>query len=467
MLTRLERDASAAAAAQTFDFDFLVIGGGSGGVRAARLAAERGVRVALVECGPMGGTCVNAGCIPKKLYSYAAHYAHAFEEAAGYGWMLSSSRRLDWATLKARRAAEIERLNGVYERVLAAAGVEILRGRARMADRHTVVVDDRRVTAAHVLIATGAKSALPDFPGHDLVLTSGHMFDLPDVPRRLLVIGGGYVACEFASILRGMGAEVVLVHRRSGVLTGFDDDVRRFMLDEMEAEGIEFRLDATVTRIELEDGRRIVTLSDGSLIHADAVLCAIGREPNTAGLGLETADVELTSSGAIVIDEHFQTSTPSIHAVGDVIDRVQLTPVALREAMVLVDRLFGNNSLSMDYAAIPTAVFTHPNIATVGLTETDARARYPDVAIYRSTFRALKHTLSGRATRTLMKLVVDATSDRVIGLHMVGEDAGEVVQGFAVAMRAGATKAQFDSTIGIHPTVAEEFVAMRTPVEQL
>jgi len=451
---------------QAFDFDLLVIGGGSGGVRAARLAAGHGASVAVVEQGAMGGTCVNVGCIPKKLYSYAASYAHAFAEASGFGWALSSDQHLDWPTLKDRRAAEIARLNGVYEQMLTSSGVQILHGRARLADAHTVVIGDQSVTAAHVLVATGASATLPDIPGRELVLTSDAMFDLPQVPRRLLVVGGGYIACEFASIFRTLGAEVVLVHRGTGLLSGFDDDVREFLQAELAADGVEIRFDATVQQVQSDAGRRIVALSNGQAIVTDAVFFATGRRPNTFGLGLEEVGVDLTPDGAIAVDACFQTSVPSVHAVGDVIDRVQLTPVALREATVLIDRLFGSDTLCMDYAAIPTAVFTHPNIATAGLSETQARARFERVAIYRSTFRALKHTLSGRATRTLMKLIVDADTDRVVGIHMVGEDAGEVVQGFAVAMRAGATKAQFDSTVGIHPTAAEEFVTMKTAIAE-
>ncbi|MGO4582183.1 glutathione-disulfide reductase [Cupriavidus sp. 2TAF22] len=451
---------------QAFDVDILVIGGGSGGVRAARLAAGHGARVALVEQGAMGGTCVNAGCIPKKLYSYAASYAHAFEEATGFGWALPTGQRLDWPTLKHRRAAEIARLNEIYEHMLATGGVEVLHGRARLADAHTVVIGNQRITAEHVLVATGACASLPDIPGRELVMTSDAMFDLPQVPRRLLVVGGGYIACEFASIYRALGAEVILVHRGAGLLSGFDDDVREFLQGEMAKDGIEFRFNSTVREVQTEAGHRIVTLSDGERIVADAVLCATGRKPNTSGLGLEEIGVALTPDGAIAVDTWFQTSVPSVYAVGDVIDRVQLTPVALREATVLIDRLFGSGTLHMDYATIPTAVFTHPNIATAGLSETQARARFNRVAIYRSTFRPLKHTLSGRVTRTLMKLVVDSDTDRVVGVHMVGEEAGEVVQGFAVAMRAGASKAQFDNTVGIHPTAAEEFVTMRTAVTE-
>ena len=448
----------------TFDFDLFVVGGGSGGVRAARLAAERGARVALAECGPLGGTCVNAGCIPKKLYAIAAHYAHAFEEAPGFGWTATQAPRLDWAMLKQRRAGEVARLNGVYARLLASAGVELVAGRARLADPHTVTVGDRRFTAANLLVATGGAPWVPEVPWRDLLLTSDGMFDLPTVPRRLLVVGGGYIACEFASIFHGLGAEVMLVHRGPGILRGFDDDVRRFLAAEMAAAGIDLRLGVGMERIAAEGPVRRVTLTDGSEAMADVVLYATGRRPNTHGLGLEAAGVALSDSGAIRVDEWFRTSTPSVHAIGDVIDQVQLTPVALAQAHVVVDLLFGKGARHVDHEGVPTAVFTHPGVATVGLTEAQARERFGQVEIYRSTFRALKHTLSARPTRTLMKLVVDAASDRVVGLHMVGEDAGEVVQGFAVAMQAGATKSDFDRTLGIHPTAAEEFVTMSAPV---
>jgi glutathione reductase (NADPH) len=443
--------------------DLFVIGGGSGGVRAARMAAQRGARVALAELGALGGTCVNLGCIPKKLYSIAAHYGEAFEEARGFGWS-GPAPSFDWATLKRNRAIEIMRLNGVYEKLLAGAGVQLLRGRARLADPHTVEVGSERVRAGSILIATGGAPHRPDFPGHELSITSNEMFDLEPFPRRLLVIGGGYIACEFASIFTGLGSRVTQLYRGAQVLRGFDDDVRAFVAAEMMKKGVDLRLKAQVASLRRTGGGLLATLADGSTLEADAVLAATGRWPNTAGLGLESAGVRLTEHGAVVVDEHFRTSVPHMLAVGDVIDRVQLTPVALAEAMVVVDRLFGSGTRTLDYENIPTAVFTHPNIGTVGLTEARARERFGAVRIYRSDFTPLKHTLSGSSERTLMKLVVDEASDRVLGAHMVGADAGEIVQGFAVALRSGATKAVFDATIGIHPTVAEEFVTMREPV---
>ena len=445
------------------ELDLFVIGGGSGGVRAARMAAARGARVALAEVGALGGTCVNLGCIPKKLYSYAAHYAEAFEEARGFGWS-ALAPVFDWAMLKRNRAIEIMRLNGVYEKLLAGAGVRLLRGHARFAGPRTVEVDGERIGARHVIVATGGAPVRPDFPGAELTITSNEVFDLEPFPHRLLVIGGGYIACEFASIFNGLGSRVTQLYRGAQVLRGFDDDVRAFVAAEMAKKGVDLRLNARVTALRRCPGGLLATLGDGSVVEVDVVLAATGRRPNVGGLGIEAAGIRLTASGAIAVDDGFRTSVPHVFAVGDVIDRVQLTPVALAEAMTVVDHLFGDGRRSMVYEHIPTAVFTHPNVGSVGLTEAQARERHGRLRIYRSEFRPLKHTLSGSSERTLMKLVVDDASDRVLGLHMVGADAGEIVQGFAVALKAGATKAVFDATIGIHPTAAEEFVTMREPV---
>ncbi len=446
--------------------DFFVIGGGSGGVRAARMAAQRGAKVVLAEAADLGGTCVNVGCIPKKLYSYAAHFAQEFQQAAGFGWQVGTPH-FDWNVLKANRAREISRLNGVYENLLAGAGVNVVRGWAEPVGPTSVRVrtesGDRLFTSANILIATGGTPTVPFVPGHEMVVSSDSMFDLDPFPRRLLVVGGGYIACEFASIFNGLGSRVTQLYRGSRVLRGFDEDVRIFIETEMRKHGIELHTSADVASIEKTgDGMR-ATLADGRSIDADTVLYATGRVPNVNGLGLEAIGVTQGKAGAIHVNDRYQSSVPSIHAIGDVTSRIQLTPVALGEAMALVDRLFGAGRRTMDYELIPTAVFTHPNIATVGLSEAQARKDFARVTVFRSEFRALKHTLSASTERTLMKLVVDADTDRVVGLHMVGADAGEVVQGFAVAMRAGATKAVFDSTIGIHPTVAEEFVTMREP----
>jgi glutathione reductase (NADPH) len=445
------------------EYDLFVIGGGSGGVRAARMAAQRGARVALAEAGALGGTCVNLGCIPKKLYSYAAHYGEAFEESHGFGWH-GEAPSFDWETLRRNRAIEIMRLNGVYEKLLIGAGVQLLHGRARLADEHTVELAGERLRAGHVLVATGGAPHAPEFPGHELAISSNEMFDLEPFPRRLLVIGGGYIACEFASIFNGLGSRVTQLYRGTQVLRGFDDDIRAFVAAEMAKKGVDIRLDAQVASLQRGAGGLLARLADGSTLEVDAVLAATGRWPNAAGLGLEQAGVRTGERGAIVVDERFRTSVPHILAVGDVIDRVQLTPVALAEAMAVVDHLFGDGRRTVDYGNIPTAVFTHPNVGTVGLTEAQARERHGRLRIYRSEFKPLKHTLSMSGERALMKLVVDDASDRVLGVHMAGADAGEIVQGFAVALKAGATKAVFDATIGIHPTAAEEFVTMREPV---
>ena len=450
-----------------FDFDLFVIGGGSGGVRAARMAAQRGARVALAETGALGGTCVNVGCIPKKLYSYAAHFAEAFEESHGFGWR-GDAPQFDWDVLKTNRAKEITRLNGVYLNLLVGAGVKVMTGWASLIDDHTVQFvqpgRSERVTAKHILIATGGKPSVPDFPGREFVVTSDDMFDLDPFPKRLLVVGGGYIACEFASIFNGLGAEVTQLYRGEQVLRGFDDDVRNFVALEMKKTGVDLRVNTDVKRITKTTGGLAVTLLDGSEIVIDTVLYATGRVPKVAGMGIETLGISQDTQGAIKVNDDYQTSVPSIYALGDVTARVQLTPVALGEAMKLVDHLFGDNLRAMSYEFIPTAVFTHPNIGTVGYGEADARKKFGDITVFKTDFKPLKHTLSGSTERVFMKLIVNTQSDRVIGLHMVGSDAGEIVQGFAVAMKAGATKALFDSTIGIHPTAAEEFVTMRTAV---
>lgn len=455
-----------------FDFDLFVIGGGSGGVRAARFAAQRGARVALAEYGPMGGTCVNVGCIPKKLYSYAALYAEAFAEAPGYGWRIDATPQLSWDALKAARAQEISRLNGIYENLMTGAQVTRLHGHASLVDAHTVRVRSadgasQQHRARHILIATGGQPHVPeDLLGRELVITSDDIFDLPRFPRRLVVVGGGYIGCEMACILHGLGAQVTQIYRGELILRGFDEDVRQFMADEITRQGIDLRQGTDVTRIEAQGEARRVHLSNGQTIDADAVLYATGRRPNVASLQLDALGVRQSSNGAIEVGANFATSVPSIHALGDVLpNSLELTPVALAEAMALVDHLFGplpgQAPRQMDYNNIPTAVFTHPPIGTVGLTEAQARAQHPAIRVYRSDFRPLKHTLSGSGQRTLVKLIVDDASDRVVGLHMVGADAGEITQGFAVALKAGATKAQFDATVGIHPTSAEEFVTLR------
>jgi glutathione reductase (NADPH) len=446
------------------DFDLFIIGAGSGGVRAARMAAQRGARVAVAEDAALGGTCVNVGCIPKKLYSFASHYAESFDEAHGFGWKVGDSS-FDWETLKANRRVEISRLNAVYGNLLTSAGATLLRGRARIVGANEVEVDGVRHRAERIVVATGGWPVPADVPGGERAISSNEIFDLARFPKRLVVIGAGYIACEFASIFNGLGASVTQLYRGEQILRGFDVDIRNFVAAEMIKKGVDIRLGATVRALEAnDDGSTRVVLGDGSTLAADAVLCATGRVPNTAGLGLEAVGVELDINGAVVVDERYRTSVASIYAIGDVIDRVQLTPVALAEAMALVDDLFGGAERHVDYLHIPTAVFTHPNIGTIGLSESDARGRFEKIRVYRSDFKPLRHTLSLSSERTLMKLVVDDANDRVVGLHMVGADAGETIQGFAVAMKAGATKAIFDATLGIHPTAAEEFVTMREAV---
>ena len=464
----------------TFDFDLFVIGGGSGGVRAARMAAQRGARVALAEVlgtDGLGGTCVNVGCIPKKLYSYAAHYAESFEESHGFGWE-GEKPVLNWTTLKANRAKEITRLNGIYGNLLRGSGVTVLDGFASLTGPHGIALatlnadgspGHQAFTAQHILIATGGTPHVPHFVGREHAITSNEIFDLEPFPQRLLVVGGGYIASEFASIFNGLGSQVTQLYRGELILRGFDDEIRHFVAAEMRKAGVDLRLNADVVDIrQTAEGLR-VECGGGTVVMVDAVLYATGRVPNVKDLGLEAVGVAQGAQGEVIVDANYRTNVPSVFAVGDVTNRVQLTPVALGEAMVVVDQLFGPAAgkppRSMAYEFIPTAVFTHPSIGTVGYGEQAARAKFGHVTIFRSEFKALKHTLSGSTERTLMKLVVDTASDRVVGLHMVGAEAGEIVQGFAVAMKAGATKAVFDSTIGIHPTAAEEFVTMREPVK--
>ena len=451
-----------------YDFDLFTIGAGSGGVRAARFAAAAGARSAIAEEGRFGGTCVNVGCVPKKLFSYAAHFREEFHDAAGFGWS-GPAPSFDWPTLIANKDREIQRLNGIYEQVLARAGVTVFKGRARILDPHTVEVGGevageagpRRFTARHILIATGGRPLRDEVPGCHLAKISDDLFSLPALPRRVLVVGGGYIGVEFAGIFNGLGSEVVLSHRSDPFLRGFDDDVRRFLAEEMRKKGITLRFNCSVQRLEKQgEGVRVI-MSDGSVADYDLAVYAIGRRPNIEGLGLDNVGVTLNEKGAIAVDPYSQTSVPSIHAIGDVTDRMNLTPVALAEAMALVKTLFRAQPTTMDYADIPTAVFSAPPIGTVGLTEAQARAKHGAVDIYRSDFKPLKHTLSGSSERTLMKLVVDARTDRVLGAHMVGLDAPEILQGIGIALKAGATKADFDATIGIHPTAAEEFVTMR------
>ena len=449
----------------TYDYDLFTIGAGSGGVRASRMAASHGARVAVAEERYLGGTCVNVGCIPKKLFAYGAHYAEDFEDAAAFGWT-AGERRVHWPTLIANKDKEIARLNGIYRNLLENNGVTIYETRARLVDPHTVEVDGERVTAANILVATGGWPVVPDIPGKEHAMTSNEAFHLPDLPRRVVIVGGGYIAVEFAGIFHGYGAHVTQLYRGPLFMRGFDIDIRTTLADEMRKKGLDCRFDADVTRIDRAGSGFRATLKDGTEIEADAVMYATGRAPNARGIGLEEAGVEMRANGAVVIDDYFRTSVPHIYALGDVTDRLQLTPVAIAEAMVLVANLLGGADRRMDYADVATAVFSNPTVGTVGLTEEQARERCGAITIYRETFRPLKHTMTLKEERTMMKLIVERATDRVVGVHMVGPDAGEIIQGMAVALKCNATKAQFDATVGIHPTAAEELVTMRTPVPE-
>ena len=448
----------------TYDYDLITLGAGSAGVRASRVAARYGARVAVVEERYLGGTCVNVGCVPKKLFVYAAHFGEDFDDAAGFGWT-AGGRDFAWPRLVENKNAEIARLNGVYRDLLEGAGVRIVDGRARLLDAHTVAVGETTYSAERILVATGGWPAVPDVPGREHVITSNEAFFLESLPGTIVIVGGGYIAVEFAGIFHGLGAGVVQLYRGPLFLRGFDDDVRRTLAREMGKRGIDLRFDSVVESIERRDTgdgpRFTVTLADGGAIEAGLVMYATGRRPNTEGLGLEDAGVAVNEKGAIVVDKEWRTSAPNIHAIGDVTDRINLTPVAVAEGQALADLLFNPSGRSVGYDGVPSAVFSQPPVGTVGLTEAEARARHGAVDVYRSTFRPLKHTLSGRDEQAMMKLIVDSRSDRVLGVHMVGPDAGEIIQGIAVALKCGATKAQFDATIGIHPTTAEEFVLMR------
>ncbi|KWA13012.1 glutathione reductase [Burkholderia territorii] len=449
-----------------FDYDLFVIGAGSGGVRLARMSASYGARVGIAEQEQIGGTCVLRGCIPKKLLVYASHYPHELEDAKGFGWTFGAGT-LDWPALIAAKDREINRLSDIYIDLLRQSGVEMHAGRATLVDAHTVAIGERTIRARHIAIATGSRPSLPPRPGIEHAITSREALSLDKLPARIAVVGGGYIAVEFAGIFNGFGSHVDLFYRGDKILRGFDDDVRQFLTDEMTKQGVAIHARAVIESIErAEDGTLFVRIGDARHGPYDQVLYATGRVPNVDGLGLEQAGVLLDARGAIAVDAYSATSVPSIHAIGDVTSRPQLTPVATRDGALLARTLFGGARVAVDHDYVPSAVFSQPEVATVGFTEADARRLRGDVDIYRTSFKALRHTLSGRDERTLMKLVVERDSQRVIGAHMVGRDAGEIIQGIAIAIRAGATKAQFDDTIGIHPTAAEEFVTMRQKVAE-
>ncbi|QXI14385.1 MULTISPECIES: glutathione-disulfide reductase [Pseudomonas] len=448
-----------------YDFDLYVIGAGSGGVRAARFAAGFGAKVAVAESRYLGGTCVNVGCVPKKLLVYGAHFAEDFEQASGFGWSLGEAN-FDWATLIANKDREINRLNGIYRNLLVNSGVTLHEAHAKIVGPHEVEVNGERFTAKNILIATGGWPQIPEIPGREHAIGSNEAFFLKELPKRVLVVGGGYIAVEFAGIFHGLGANTTLLYRGDLFLRGFDGSVRKHLQEELTKRGLDLRFNADIARIDKQvDGSLKATLKDGRVLEADCVFYATGRRPMLDNLGLENTDVQLNDKGFIKVDEQYQTSEPSILALGDVIGRVQLTPVALAEGMAVARRLFKPEQYRpVDYKMIPTAVFSLPNIGTVGLTEEEAREAGHDVVIFESRFRPMKLTLTECQEKTLMKLVVDGKTDKVLGCHMVGPDAGEIVQGLAIALKAGATKRDFDDTIGVHPTAAEEFVTMRTPV---
>lgn len=445
-----------------FDFDLFVIGAGSGGVRAARIAAAHGARVGICEESRVGGTCVIRGCVPKKLLVYASHFAEDFEDARGFGWSLGPAT-FSWPDLIRAKDAEIDRLNQVYLRLLSESGVTLFQQRGTFAGPHEIRLGEQVVTAAHILVATGGRPWLPDVPGVEYAITSDEAFHLADLPGRVAVIGGGYIACEFAGIFNGLGSQVTQLYRGDALLRGFDGDVRRVVTGEQRRKGIDVRLESNVEAIVKTGSGLELALQDGSQIVVDQVMYATGRVPNVRGLGLENAGVEVRADGRVVVDELSTTSVGHIYAVGDVTSRVNLTPVAIYEGHAFADTVFGGKTRPVNHEFVPSAVFSQPPVGTVGYSEEMATHHFGPVDIYLSEFRPMKHTLSGREGKALMKLVVARDTGEVVGVHVVGPDAPEIVQGFAVAVKSGLTKDRFDCTIGIHPTAAEELVTMRTP----
>ncbi|PCJ58233.1 MAG: glutathione-disulfide reductase [Rhodospirillaceae bacterium] len=449
-----------------FDFNLLTIGAGSGGVAGTRRAAGYGAKTAICEEGRVGGTCVLRGCIPKKLLVYGAHFRDAFEDAAGFGWQVGA-RDFDWEKLIANKDRELDRLNGIYLRMLEDAGVTLLEGRARLVDAHRVEIGGKSVTAEKILVATGSWPSLPDIPGIEHAITSNEALDLTKLPARMAIVGGGYIAVEFAGIFDRLGVAVIEIIRGEQILRGFDGDVRAALTEEMENSGIEIRANSQVQRIEKKNGHvalHVATKGAGEeILDVDLVMYATGRIPNTSGIGLEEIGIALEPGGAISVNADNQTSLSSVYAVGDCTDRLNLTPVAIAEARAFADTFYGGKPKRADHADVPTAVFSQPPIGTVGYDEVTARAKFGAIDVYFSKFRPMKHTLSGRETKTMVKLVVDHATDRVLGCHMVGEDAPEIVQALAIALKAGARKADFDATMGVHPTAAEEFVTLSLP----
>jgi glutathione reductase (NADPH) len=453
----------------SYDYDLFVIGAGSAGVRAARMSAGYGARVAIAEDRYLGGTCVNVGCVPKKLFVYASHFSEDFESAAGYGWTVGPVT-FDWQKLVENKNTEIGRLNGIYERLLTNSGVTLISGRATIIDPHTVYVNGGNHTAERILVASGGWPVVPEIPGKEYVITSNEAFYLDTLPKRVIIVGGGYIAVEFAGIFNGLGVDTTLVYRGPLFMRGFDDDLREVLADEIRKKGISLEFNINVERIEKNNEGYLVHLSSNEERPpqlepriTDLVMYATGRQPLTTGLGLEEIGVELNWNGAIIVNDEYQTSVPSIYAIGDVTHRFNLTPVATAEGTILARNLYDNRSERVSYDDIPTCVFSQPNLGTVGVTEAEAREKHGTIDVYKTSFSPMKHTMTGNDEKTFMKLLVDRATDKVIGVHMIGPDAGEIIQGMAIAIKAGATKAQFDATIGIHPTSAEEFVTMREP----
>ncbi len=443
-----------------YDYDLITIGAGSGGVRASRMAAQMGARVAIAEESRVGGTCVLRGCVPKKLLVYAGHFADDFEDATGYGWTLPEPQ-FDWPKLIAAKDKELDRLNGVYLRILSENNVDILDGRGVIIDEHTVEVAGKNYTAKNILVAVGGWPSTPDVPGIEHVISSNEALDLKELPKRIIIVGAGYIAVEFAGIFHSLGVDVTLVLRADTILRGFDKDICMCLAAEMKKRGITLKTQSVVRGIEKQGDEYSMRLAGGEILETDLVMYATGRKPNTANLGLEEVGVQMNDKGAIVVDEYSSTDVDSIWAVGDVTDRANLTPAAIAEGAAFAQTVFNNNPTRVDHSNIPTAVFSTPPIGTVGLTEEEARVQYGKVDVYVSRFRPMKYTLSGRDEQTFMKLIVDSETDVVVGCHMMGLDAPEIAQGMGIAVKCGATKAQFDATVGIHPSAAEEFVTMR------
>jgi glutathione reductase (NADPH) len=446
----------------SFDYDLFVIGAGSGGVRAARMSASHGAKVAVAEEYRVGGTCVIRGCVPKKLFVYASHFAEEFEDAAGFGWTVADAK-FDWPTLVKNKDAEIDRLNGIYIKNLEASGVEILQGRAIVKDANTVTLDGRDITAKYILVAVGGTPFMPQIEGVEHAISSNEAFHIEALPKDIIVVGGGYIAVEFAGIFNGLGVDTTLVYRGAQILRGFDNEVRDHLAAEMAVKGVSIKTESDIAAITKTDNGYTVTYQDGSTQDTGLVMYATGRVPMTDGLGLENAGVELGAKGEIKVDAYSKTNIDSIYAVGDVTARAELTPVAIREGAAFAETVFNDNPLAVDHSIIPTAVFSQPSIGTVGLGEEAAREAGHEIDVYAASFRPMKNTLSGNPEKTLMKLIVDKADDKVLGLHIVGPDSGEMIQAFGVAITMGATKAQFDATIAVHPTAAEELVTFKQP----